>query len=343
MSKHKEKSLGIVMPHFQDGAYFYAKGIEAYREKNLTKAKRHLERAVQLERTEPAYLCQLAIIYADLGEFYQSNECLLEITKNNDGNEMPECYFFLANNYANLGLFEHARMQALLYIEKDPDGDFLEDVEDLLELLQDDDDLFAEAESFLIRYELAVHELKSENYEKAIQYFTELIKENPTYWAAHIRLSEAYFNSRNEQKAIRILESVLTKDENVTARAQLMTYYYETKQWEKTNFLMETLTNVWPLEIENAYTIAISFGKVGAHELAYHRLEKLQQKGFGDAPKFYYHMAAASFYTGRLDKAITLWKKLATLGNDEAITHLNFLQSGSNPQPTYHYRSQIID
>ncbi|UTW68588.1 hypothetical protein KHA80_13590 [Anaerobacillus sp. HL2] len=72
---------------------------------------------------------------------------------------MSECYFLA--NYANLGLFEHARKEALQYIEKDPEGEFLEDVEDLLEVLQEEDELFAEAEHFLIRYEFASHELKN--------------------------------------------------------------------------------------------------------------------------------------------------------------------------------------
>lgn len=341
MSKQIEKikAMGLVYSNLQDGAYFYNKGIEAYRDKNLTKAKRYLERAVELEPMEPAFQCQLAIILADLGDIHCSNDCLIKIIDNNLGDDLPECHFFLANNYANLGLFEHARKEALLYIDKDPDGEFLEDIEDLLELLQEEDDLFAEAETFLIRYELASSELKKENYDKAILYFTELLKEKPEYWMAHIRLAEANYLNGQAKKAIDILRTVLQKEDNVMARCYLMTYLFETGEVEKAETLAKGLKNVFSIDYEHCYSLAISFGKVGEHEQAYLGLERLHRKGYGDFPKFNYHLAVASFYTGRIEKAVTLWKKLATLGNDDAMSNLHYIQKGNEIKPTYNYCS----
>lgn len=345
MSKRNEhlNGMGLVISNFQDGTYFYNKGIQSYREKDLKKAKRYLERAVQLDEKDPVFICQLAIIHADLGDFHRSNDCLLKIIDLNLDEEMSECYFFLANNYANLGLFEHARKEALHYIEKDPEGEFLEDVEDLLEVLQEEDELFAEAENFLIRYEFASHELKNKNYEKAIAYFTDLIKEEPQYWMAHIRLAEAYYCNQNTKKAIDILKSVIAKEDNITARCHLMTYYYETGQIEKAQSLLRIISNVWSVDDEHSYQLAICLGKVGEHEQAYKRLEQLQRNGFGDFPKFFYHLAVASFYTGRVQKAISLWEKLATVGSDEAIVNLNFLQAGHSPRPSYNYTVNSIE
>lgn len=340
MSKKTEEVeiMGLVYSNLQDGAYFYNKGIEAYREKNIMKAKQYLERAVKLEPHEAAFHCQLAIILADLGDFHRSNDCLIKIVENNLDGQMPECHFFLANNYANLGLFEHARKEALIYLEKEPDGEFLEDIEDLLELLQEDDDLFAEAETFLIRYELASHELKKQNYDKAVSYFTELLRENPKYWMAHIRLAEAYYLQGNSKKAIEILRLVLQKEDNVLARGHLMTYLFETGETKQAEILSQSLKNVWSTDFEHCYSLAISFGRIGEHELAYLRLERLHRKGYGDFPKFNYHLAVAAFYTGRGKKAKTLWEKLATHGNDDALKNLLFLQEGDGIKPTYNYR-----
>lgn len=345
MSKQFERvnAMGLVISNLQDGAYFYSKGIEAYREKNINKAKRYLERAVQLDAKEPSFLCQLAVVHADLGNYQRSNLYLKKVIDENLAEDLPECHYFLANNYANLGLFEHARKEALLYIEKDSEGDFLEEAEDLLEFIQDEDELFAEAEDFLIRYELASHELKKENYIKAIEYFNDIIKEEPKYWMAHIRLAEAHYNMKNTKKAIDILKAVLTKEDNITARCNLMIYYFETGQKEQANKILQLLKNVWSFDYLQAYQIGVCFGKVGEHELAYQRLECLGKKGFGNFPKFVYQLAVASYYTGRIQKAIKLWEKLATLGNNDAIHHLNTLEEGLSLEPTYYYNATTVE
>ena len=53
---------------------------------------------------------------------------------------MTECYYFLANNYAHLGLFTEAYKHARLYLELDQMGEFSEDAEELLELIGIDED-----------------------------------------------------------------------------------------------------------------------------------------------------------------------------------------------------------
>lgn len=339
MGKHNDymKPMGMVIPHFQDGTYFYGKGIEAYRAKNIQKAKRYLERAVQLDPTELTFLAQFAVILTDQGDYYRSNDCLKKIVELDLEGEMTESYFFLAANYLNLGLFEHARKEALFYIEKEPDGEFLEEVEELLEILQDDDELFAEAESFLIRYELASHELEKQNFDTAITYFSDLIKEEPTYWMAHIRLAEAYYGGGNIAVAISTLEKMLKKEDSITARSHLMIYLYEIGETEKVDNLIKTLSNVWSIDYEHCYQVAVCFGKVGEHELAYKELCRLQRKGFEETGNFIYHLAVASFYTGRIEKATKLWEKLAIVGNADAITNLSFFQEGKLTQPSYNF------
>ena len=45
---------------------------------------------------------------------------------------MTECHYFLANNYAHLGMFKEAYRHASAYLDKEEDGEFSEDAEDLL-------------------------------------------------------------------------------------------------------------------------------------------------------------------------------------------------------------------
>ncbi len=51
--------------------------------------------------------CQLAIIFTEIGEYQESNRAFASILEELD-EEMVECHYFLANNYAHLGFFKDA-------------------------------------------------------------------------------------------------------------------------------------------------------------------------------------------------------------------------------------------
>ena len=346
MNKQKTpiKEMGLLMSNFQSSTYLFNKGIEAYRDKNVKKAKQYLERAVQLEPNEPGYLFQFGIILTDLGEFQRSNDCLFHILDQDLSDEWPECYFFIANNFANLGLFEHAKKNATKYLELDEDGEFLEDVEDLLEIISDDEEfineLFEDEEKFIMRYELAAKELELEHYDKATSILNNLIEEEPQFWAAYHLLSQTYYKNGKIKEAINLLESVLKKDSNnVVTRSLLMTYYYEVKEFAKAEQILQTLTNVSPMEKDQSYALAVAFGKVGKHELAYQGLERLQRFGYNDKVVFTYQLGVAAFYTGNLEKAALCWKKLSDLGNRQVLENLELLEQGKLTSPSYNYLS----
>ena len=87
------------------GEYYFTLGLKAFQRREFQKAIKYLKRAMNLEPGEPMIVCQLAIIYTEIGEFHQSNELLHSILEELD-EEMVECHYFLANNYAHLGYFK---------------------------------------------------------------------------------------------------------------------------------------------------------------------------------------------------------------------------------------------
>ncbi|MGX1402060.1 tetratricopeptide (TPR) repeat protein [Bradyrhizobium japonicum] len=132
---------GKILSFVPTGEYYFKKGIKAYHRRDFYKAKKYLARALQLEPGEPMIACQLAIVSTELGEFENSNRLLHQILEDLD-QELVECHYFLANNYAHLGYFKDAYHHAQLYLQMDPDGDFADDAEELLELLMlESDDL----------------------------------------------------------------------------------------------------------------------------------------------------------------------------------------------------------
>ena len=112
-----KRSTSKIIPFIQSGDYYFDKGLNAYRRRDLYKAKKYLERAVHLDADEAVFVCQLAVVLAELGEYQASNELFLKIIHELDP-EMNECFYFLANNYAHLGLFREALNYAQTYLTK---------------------------------------------------------------------------------------------------------------------------------------------------------------------------------------------------------------------------------
>ncbi len=97
-----------VIPFMQEGSFFYKKGIEAYQNKKVDRSLHYIKKAIQLEPEEPVFLCQMAIVLSEEGDYEASNQWLNKI-KNDVDPYMSECYFFLANNQAHTGEFQEAK------------------------------------------------------------------------------------------------------------------------------------------------------------------------------------------------------------------------------------------
>ena len=118
------QTKGKILTFNPTGEYFFSKGLKAYHKRDLHKAKKYLQRAMQLEPDEPMIVCQLAVICSEMGEYRYANELFEKILDNLDA-DMVECHYFLANNYAHLGFFKDAYRHANLYLELEEDGEFL--------------------------------------------------------------------------------------------------------------------------------------------------------------------------------------------------------------------------
>uniref|UniRef100_UPI0030C7BA21 tetratricopeptide repeat protein n=1 Tax=Enterococcus faecium TaxID=1352 RepID=UPI0030C7BA21 len=142
------KQKGQLLSFVPTGEYYFTKGIKAYHRRDLQRAHKYFSRAMQLEPGEPMIVCQLAIVLTEMGDYQQSIRLLHMILEDLD-EEMAECQYFLANNYAHLGLFKDAYHHANLYLELNRDGEFADDAEELLDLImleaeETDEDLYEE-------------------------------------------------------------------------------------------------------------------------------------------------------------------------------------------------------
>jgi tetratricopeptide (TPR) repeat protein len=319
--QHTEK-FGKVIPFSQTSDALYNRGMQAYRKKDFNKAIYFIEKAIHLDSEDPVLYCQLAAIHSELGDYEKSNELLKTVLGTYD-KTMYECYFFLANNYAHMGLFDQAEEMANQYIQLEKDGEFYQDCKDLLDLIQFDKDELEEwtdelsEEDILITiHDQAYIYLHQGNYDLAIEQFDKIIEENPTFWSAYNHKAEALFSQGKKEEAIQVTMDLLMQDAgNLTALGHLALFFNRLGRSEESLVMVEQLKRVQPLDIDQRFKLAETFIRIRNYDLAYPHLVALKKARYDGEGKLLHCYAVAAFHCGYVEKAIAVWKKLQKAGD----------------------------
>lgn len=313
-----------IFPFVPTGEYYYHKGIKAYDRYDIKKAKKYLIRAWELEPDEPMIACQLALIYTDDAEYAESNE-LLHTVLNKLDERMTECHYFLANNYAHLGLFTEAYKHARLYLDLDQTGEFTEDTEELIALMginEDENiDELEEQELMANQQEAARQLLEAGNFTEAIEMLEKAVETHPEFWPAYNNLALAYFYEGETAKAFGILEKVLEQNPgNLHALCNLVIFLYYEQKDEELDTLLATLEKVQPISMEHRYKLGATFALAGKYDKAYYLLRHIQKQGYEGDAGFYYWLSRAAHFTGNHTTAAKAWKQLAIMNPNKAGT-----------------------
>lgn len=319
MSKffNAKQTSGKILSFTPTGEYYFAKGLKAYQRGDLNKAKKYLERAYHLEPLEPVIACQLAMVHTETGQYQSSNELLHLILEKLDVH-MSECYYFLANNYAYLGHFREAFQNAQKYVAAEPEGDFRDDAEELLELISLElglDDIDLEEEDELIgQQDEARRLLEAGEFEKAIKLLNGVIASHPDFWSAYNNLALAHFYLGDVEKANRVLHAVLDKNPgNLHALCNSLIFAHYQKDQQLVESLSNTLINVYPIMLEHRFKLGATFALIGKYDLAYPWLRQLQRHGFDGDGAFFYWLAVSAYNTGKKEFAKDVWKRVIEL------------------------------
>ncbi|WP_394234644.1 tetratricopeptide repeat protein [Niallia oryzisoli] len=316
MSKNSQakKSKGQLLSFIPTGEYYFSKGLKAFHRRDFHKAIKYLKRAMQLEPGEPMIVCQLAIIHTELGEYMESNELLHFILEELD-EEMMECHYFLANNYAHLGYFKDAYAHVTLYLQEEEDGEFVEDAEDLLDILtleaDDLDEELYEQDDLIKKQDQARELLESGHFPKAVKLLKDVIEEFPEYWSAYNNLALAYFYLGELEKASKTLDLVMEKNPgNLHAMCNKLVFAYFQKNKEETAVISDVLKKVKPMLSEHQFKLGATFALIGEYEPAFQWFKKLYKQGYEGDGSYYYWFSYAAFFTGKEQLARSLWEKV---------------------------------
>nr|WP_207952191.1 tetratricopeptide repeat protein [Paenibacillus turpanensis] len=331
-----------------DAAFFFEKAVQSMDRYHFDKALKYFRRAVDLEPNNPVNHCNMAGIMAELGQFQESNEVLQRILDEVDP-EMTECYYYLANNYANMEDFEAAETALIRYLEKDPDGHFLEEAEEMMELLgielqRPPKISTIKAKEGLYEHDKARAMLEEGRFAEAVRQLEKIVRKQPDFIAARNNLALAYYYLGHFEKAVQAIDGVLQADPgNLHALCNMAIFLKHIGNEEELSLLSERLARTVPYATEHTFKLATTMGILGRHKEAYGHFRRLLKNGENRMDPCLSHYAATAAYNmGNYAQAEYHWKQAEKLDPASDIPKFYLSQLGEHHTGASGKRPDII-
>lgn len=311
--KQSNKKQNNVVRFIPDGEFYFAKGLEAFQKRKFDVSVKWMKKAIEYTPDDPLYQCQLSIVYTEIGAYHAANQLLTKVLQAK-GDNYTDCYYLLANNYAHLGLLNDAKKYAETYLENEPEGDFQEEAQTLLEMLDidetDEDDWDMEEEDELLIYQETVfNHIEKMEWDKALPILEEMSALFPEHKIIKHDYAQSLFFSGFEKDAIKMEVETLKDDANdLVSHTNLAIFYYEMNETEYRNHI-QTLLNVYSIHEQQKLKIATTLARTGFNQEAYNRFKLLSKGKLTGHPSYYRWFSSAAYYMNEPEKAQSLWEE----------------------------------
>ncbi|MBQ9989012.1 MAG: tetratricopeptide repeat protein [Clostridia bacterium] len=215
MSIHSSKQTIL---SFEQNAAFHARLAQKQLDENrFLPAIRSYCRALESDPKNPEYKLGLASVYTDMCCYEKSNRILLRLARER-ADHANECYFGMGCNYLGEGYYEQARDSFLLYLQREPDGTYAEDAEEMLMMIEDEFEARLQEEEVSIavaqRAEEGKRALDMGDSKRAIRFLKEAVEQAPKLTYVRNNLALAYFLDNQKEQALLETKRVLKDEPN---------------------------------------------------------------------------------------------------------------------------------
>lgn len=306
-SSHNVISLNM------DASFFFERAVQSLDRLHYDKALKYFRRAVEYEPDNPVNYFNMAGILSEMGNFEESNRVLKHLLETFESG-MTECYFYMANNYANMEMFEQAEQAIVQYLEQDPDGVYLEESEEMIEFLSYELDRNLHIRNIKSREDLFEHDrarmlLEEGRFMEATRLLEKLVKRKPEFTAARNNLALAYYYLGRFEQCLETVKEVLERDPgNLHALCNLAIFYKHVGEQDDLHQLISLLSKTYPFQHEHLFKLATTMGILGEHEMAYRHFKRLLRYHMEADPCLYHYCAVSAFNTGHYEEAEKYWK-----------------------------------
>ncbi|MFC5530737.1 tetratricopeptide repeat protein [Cohnella yongneupensis] len=338
-----------VIPIRLDATFFFERAVQSLDRYHYDKALKYFRRAVEYEPENPVNHCNMAGILSEMGRYQESNDILRSVIDSIDP-AMTECYYYLANNYANMELYEAAEEALVHYLENDLDGQFLDEADELLDLLKYELNRPTKLATIKSKENVFAHDkarelLEAGRFADAVKILEDIIVREPSFLAARNNLGLAYYYMGLFEKSVVTITEVLESEPgNLHALCNLAIFYQHSNQEGPLRSLIERLNKTVPFHPEHVFKMATTLGIVGEHREAYRHFRRLLRTGeLAGEPSLHHFAAVAATNLSRYDEAEKHWKHAEKLDTDSPVPayylrRLEKVREGEDSAPAhYHY------
>lgn len=338
-----------VIPIRLDATFFFERAVQSLDRYHYDKALKYFRKAVEFEPENPVNHCNMAGILSEMGRYEESNDILRSVLDRIDP-AMTECYYYLANNYANMELYEAAEEALVRYLENDLDGQFLDEADELLDLLKFELNRPTKLSTIKSKENVFAHDkarelLEAGRFADAVKILEDIIAKEPSFLAARNNLGLAYYYMGLFEKSVVTINEVLESEPgNLHALCNLAIFYQHSNQEGPLRKLVDRLNKTVPFHPEHVFKMATTLGIVGEHKEAYRHFLRLLRTGeLSGEPSLHHFAAVAATNLARYDEAERHWKQAEKLdeGSPVPVYYLKKLEkvrAGEESAPShYHY------
>ncbi|MBB6673145.1 tetratricopeptide repeat protein [Cohnella nanjingensis] len=338
-----------VIPFSLDATFFFERAVQSLDRFHYDKALKYFRRAVEYEPDNPVNHCNMAGILSEMGRYEESNVILRSVLDQIDP-AMTECYYYLANNYANMELYEAAEESLVRYLETDAEGQFLDEADELLDLLNYELNRPTKLSTIKSKENLYAHDkarelLEAGRFAEAVRILEDIIGRQPDFLAARNNLGLAYYYMGLFDKSVQTIGEVLAAEPgNLHALCNLAIFYQHANQRSELTSLVAVLKKTVPIHPEHVFKLATTLGIIGDHREAYRHFRRLLRTGeLAGEPSLHHFAAVAAANIGRLDDAERHWLQAKRLDPSPAVPDfylrkLAKVREGQEKAPAqYHY------
>ncbi|RUS45636.1 tetratricopeptide repeat protein [Cohnella sp. AR92] len=338
-----------VIPFSLDATFFFERAVQSLDRFHYDKALKYFRRAVEYEPNNPVNHCNMAGILSEMGRYEESNDVLKTVLERVDPS-MTECYYYLANNFANMEKYEDAEKALVHYLEKDEEGQFLDEADELLELFRYELHRPTKLTTIKSKENIYAHDkarelLEAGHFAEAVRLLEEIIERQPDFLAARNNLGLAYYYMGLFDKSIHTIREVLEVEPgNLHALCNLAIFYQHSNMQEELRSLLGLLLKTVPFHPEHVFKLSTTLGIVGEHGHAYRHFRRLLRSGeLTGEPSLHHFAAVAAANIGRFDDAERHWQQAERLDRESEVPafYLQKLQKmrtlEESPPTHYHY------
>jgi tetratricopeptide (TPR) repeat protein len=210
----------------------FEKGL-IYLYKDIYKAIYYLTKACDIENYNSEYKFNLALAYAYINNYEESNKILKKVMFWNPN--ITTCYFMLGCNYSCMGENLDAFLNLKKYIKLDENGSYVKEANELINIISLDENMehineYVNEPNYLNLTHDIKKFIKHNQYKEAIECLEKILMNKPLNLSARNILSLLYFYERRLDEAIAMANSVLKIDsKDMHASRNLAVYYYTLK------------------------------------------------------------------------------------------------------------------